>query len=246
MPFFNKTLDLAFPRVLAASVQGLPAETTIRPTVAAGGSDRANWQKQAVTQQDFEVLVRDDRCLAVLRAWEHERSGPWAPVGPEVGSLFVIKGAKKGFFVLVRDLLAQDALKFRHWFLKQPLPAHGAKTQAASLGSCGFCPLHVASRGGAFSSKAGHGSNLKFGGNALKAQSPTAEEGRGGSGGQAPVSQAACFSGHTSYGKLVRAQRSRGAVFVWEQVAQSSGEQVVQLLNPRPVFVVGPLDVSDA
>ena len=100
MPFLNKTLDLAFPGVLAASVQGLPAETTIRPTVAAGGSDRAYWQKQAVTQQDFEVLVRDDRCLAVLRAWEHESSGPLAPVGPEVGGLFVIKGAKKGFLCL--------------------------------------------------------------------------------------------------------------------------------------------------
>ena len=126
------------------------------------------------------------------------------------------------------------------------MPAHGAETQAASLRSCGFSPLHVASRGGAFSSKAGHGSNLEFGGNALKAQGPTAEEGRSRSGGQAPVSQAASFRGHTSYGKLVRAQRSRGGVFVWEQVAQSCGEQVAQLLNPRPVFVVGPLDVSDA
>ena len=63
------------------------------------------------------MLVRDVWCLAALRAWEHEGSSPWAALGSEVGGLFVVKGAKKGFFVLVRNLLAQDALKFWHRFL---------------------------------------------------------------------------------------------------------------------------------
>ena len=60
MPFFNQALNFAFPGVFTASVQRFPAETAIGPTVAADGSDRANWQEQAVMQQDFEAFVRDD------------------------------------------------------------------------------------------------------------------------------------------------------------------------------------------
>ena len=141
MPFFDNSLDLALPSVFASSVQGFPAKTAIRPTVAAGSPSWANRQHKAVPQQGFEVLVRYEWCAAVLWGRQHEGSSSRAAVGSEVGSLIVAKGGEECLLLLASNLVAQDALELRHGFIQHPLPVHLASAEAASLSSYGFLSL---------------------------------------------------------------------------------------------------------
>ena len=97
--------------MLAASVQRSAADPAIRPAVLAASALLANRQKQAITQRDQEVGLRED--LDSFSRREKEGSSSSAALAPHICGCLVPEHAQQSLLTGTADIASELSLPLK-------------------------------------------------------------------------------------------------------------------------------------